>query len=306
MIHVLIFSFFTLGFTYSNAQVWGNQGAKWHYKTEGLFPIIFTGTYESDTVLGGFQAQTLRMTQQPIYPGPGGTTPGPISTYYNFTRISGDSVFHWVDSTYFLLYDFGADIGDTWVIGVSDGSDPYCDSLSTVLVVDTGSMVINGLTLRTLDLSGSTGSSTALSGKVVERIGTIEEGFFSFLFPSTQLCDPNIITEYYYMDFLCYEDDNFTTYKEISGDCDYILYVGLSESHSQFGFSPNPVENNLNVNGILGDESYVVFNSSGKVVREGSFLSGNQVDLHELESGHYFIRIENMKSVSETLHFIKK
>lgn len=307
MFRLLTFSFFLLFMAHSNAQVWGNSGAKWHYKTEGLFSILFTASYVEDTTLAGFPSQKIRMTQQPIYPQPGGgTSPGPESEYFRFTRTSGDSVFHWVDSAFYLLYDFGANIGDTWEIGVSNGNDPMCDSISIVEVIDTGSMVINGMNLRTLNLASTPGSQTALGGKAVERIGMIESGYFSFLFPSTQMCDTNIIVDYFDMDFLCYEDDNFTTFKETSQECDYLLYLGNPNAEISFGIAPNPAEITLNVLGIHGDENYEILSLAGQVVLKDSFLSGKQIDLQTLEPGHYFIRIEKADSKVETHHFVKK
>ena len=96
-----------------------------------------------------------------------------------------------------------------------------CDSLSIVNVVDTGSMIINGQSLRYLDLAMTGAPLYAISGRAVERIGMISGLDANYLFPLERTCDTTVITEYFFWDFICYEDDNFALYNPASHTCDY-------------------------------------------------------------------------------------
>lgn len=141
--HILLSLLLVVAFQ-SNAQVWGNLGAKWHYVYSSFDVGLLTVTYEMDTILGGETAQKLKVSDQVFFwQSNGGLNAGPVSSWYNYTRYSGDSVFWWHDNQYFLMYDFGASVGDIWVVGTGNGGDPFCDSVSKVEVVGTGTMTIN-------------------------------------------------------------------------------------------------------------------------------------------------------------------
>lgn len=124
-----------------------------------------------------------------------------------------------------MLYDFGASIGDVWIINNDHGADLYCDSLSRVEVIDTGIITINGAQLRYVELITLPGASLGISGVAVERIGMVEPSNpeISFLFPKPQDCDSNTVVDYFLYDFRCYQDDLFPVYNTVGEDCDYLI-----------------------------------------------------------------------------------
>lgn len=308
----ILILFLLIGCQISHAQVWGHSGAKWHYKVEGIFKILYTISYESDTIVGGFTAQKFKVTSQNFYPQPGGvsgtTMAGPINSFSEITRYAGDSVFLWDGNQYFLMYDFGASVGDEWVIGLAGPNDEYCDSLSTVKVVGTGLMNINGQSLRTLQLTSFSGSADALMGTAVERIGMIYQGESSYLFPTVRVCDTTMIVEYYQFDFLCYEDDNFTTYNETNQECDYLaIYAGTNELDSEISIAPNPVKNKLTIkNAYPGFARYSIVDYHGKIWQEGDVFVGFDLDVSELPPGFYLIRLEKEGEEITSAKFLKE
>jgi len=312
MKNVLLILFLVFGCQFSQAQVWGHSGAKWHYKVEGIFKILYTISYESDTIVGGSAAQKIKVTSQNFYPQPGGvsgtTMAGPMNSYPKITRFSGDSVFLWDGNQYFLMYDFGASVGDEWIIGLAGPNDEYCDSLSRVQVVSTGLMNINGQSLRTLQLASVFGSARAFIGTAVERIGMIYQGESSFLFPTVRVCDTNVIAEYFQFNFLCYEDDNFTTYNETNQECDHLaIYAGLNELDSEISISPNPVKNKLTIkNGYPGFARYSIVDYHGKIWKEGDVYVGFGLDVSELPPGFYLLRLEKEGAEVSSAKFLKE
>lgn len=226
----LIFALFlSTAFTVS-AQVWGNEGATWHYQWGGLslFDGLFTITYEADTVIDGYSSQIIKTKREYFYPN---NTVGPVTIFTDFTRYSGDSVFWYKDSSFFLMFDFGATIGDSWVVHNDHGSDPYCDSVSLVNVIDTGTVVINGQVLRYLDVQRSPNSNYGYSGRIYERMGSIAGGFSGYFWPTKFECD-SAIYEYIYWEFNCYQDDAFNLYSPSAGMCNPFEDVGVIELSS--------------------------------------------------------------------------
>ncbi|XOV67233.1 MAG: hypothetical protein ACFHU9_16580 [Fluviicola sp.] len=219
--------------TFSQAQVWANPGAIWHYDFGLFWGGLYTIEYVGDTTILGYDAQRMHALRQTIYPQQNGTTViGETYTHDYFTRHSGDSVFWYSENQFFLLYDFGAAPGDTWTIQQTSNPDFMCDSNAIVEVVDTGSVQINGMNLRYIDMRYVQGG-LGMSGRAVERIGMVDpyNPEISFLFPRGQNCDSTIVVDFWLYNLRCYEDDNFAVYNRTSQTCDYpVATASLSET----------------------------------------------------------------------------
>ncbi|MCR9173026.1 MAG: hypothetical protein NXI10_11065 [bacterium] len=230
---VLVIAFFVCSLTASYGQVWGAQGATWHYEFDDFGKGFYTYTYSGDTVIDGYSCQKIDVELQWIIAGSNGTTsPGSLDQYVQITRYSNDSVFWYKDDAFFLLYDFGASIGDQWVIHEGPSFfDPECDTVSIVSVSDTGMMTINGQSLRFIELNYVQGQYS-ISGRAIERMGVANDNWYpqNLLFPSQVTCDTNIITEYFFNHFRCYTDNALGTYSVVSEACDLPLTtLSLSE-----------------------------------------------------------------------------
>jgi len=219
---------------YSHAQVWGNPGATWHYEYDAFFLLgTIKVTYEGDTVVQNQLCQKLVEERREITEQQNGVL---ISspTYYNteVTRFSGDSVFWWKDNQFFLLYDFGAGIGDTWVIYEGTGPDSLCDSSSVAEVTATGIVTVSGEQLRFLDLEMQGNPAMAIEGRAYEKIGMATGLDANYIFPLDRVCDTNSIVDYFFWDLICYENDSFPLYNPGPHSCDYYAAVGLEELNS--------------------------------------------------------------------------
>jgi len=207
----------------SQSQVWGNSGAIWHYDFGLFWGGLYTIEYVGDTTISGFDSQRMRALRETIYPQQNGTTiVGETYIHDYFTRYSGDSVFWFSENEFYLLYDFGATPGATWTIQEANNPVFMCDSNSVVEVVDTGSVQINGMNLRYIDMRYVQGG-VGMSGRAIERIGLVTpfNPEISFLFPRDQNCDSTMIVDFWLYTFRCYQDDNFTLYSQTSQTCDH-------------------------------------------------------------------------------------
>lgn len=285
---------FFIGVTFSvdsQTTPWINPGAVWYYK---LAPGAMAGNekieYTHDTILNGKNCQVLQTTRSFYGEISGAYVFFYSQTWRNYTYNNGDTVFYLVDTAFEVLYNFGAQPGQTWDLGV-DTNDSYC-SKSIVHVDSVSTLNIGSNTHRVLYTSQSPGSSVVIGG-IIEHIGAM-----SYLFPLGRVCDTNAVVEYYEFTFSCFSDAT-TNYSLVPpGECENPYHVGLEELKNElFTLSPNPTNgvfslNFINHNGI----KIVVFNSTGKICFNTKTIAPNiSIDLSDLSNGLYLISVENEK-----------
>lgn len=156
------------------AQTWCPPGAEWHYQwydfTEfGSVRVNCLG----ETTVGGHVAQRLETVKSVYLNFQGSTQVGAWITYY--TRSTDDLVSLWNGTDFDTLYVFGAAPGTHWSV-------PGTDQPVQVTVVDTGTLVLQGLPLRfsVVDYHPSYGIE---GDTLVERLGsrkTFFDPFYTF------------------------------------------------------------------------------------------------------------------------------
>ena len=162
----------------STAQLWVQPGATWFYEYEQGSIICWGSTaikyhYEDDIQLGGQLCQEFKQTTYSNQ----GTVLDSNTTTLGYTYTSGDTVFYWHHNQFFILFDFGAQIGDSWII--SDSVDAnfmdntICGDTSSVTVSDIGTTQIDGSVYRTITLEKDTLSPYLLDGTYIERFGKL-------------------------------------------------------------------------------------------------------------------------------------
>ena len=221
---------FFLCITSSFSQTWVKNNATWHYdywnlSQGGYYKISHVG----DTLITGHNCKRFDIerhqffiyTNQPqqndtiIYTG--GHQMGS-----KFTYQSNDSVYHWDQNEFQLLFNFGAQIGDSWIVSTQPGNFE-CDDTSIVEVIGVGIENINGTNYRYLDLLSTDTSSWTLNGHFNERFGAT-----GYVFPLEQEC--NGVVEWDILTFKCFEDDTFTLYNPSGEDCEYLLtHLSINE-----------------------------------------------------------------------------
>jgi len=226
------------------AQVWSPPGATWHYSYFDFDIGYYRVEYIGDTLIKGQLCQHLQSTRYSYFPLPnGGFLPGAVTNNSFFTYVSGDTVFYLGhDNLFFQLYNFNARIGDIWTVDVNGfPHDPMCNVISRVRVVDTSSIVINGIRLRTIELQTMPGSYNGIDGIIAERIGPISSR--QFFLPTPRFCNPDIVPNVEIQDFTCYSDDNFPVYNVSSFGCESILSSGetdIKKTNVSVELYPNP------------------------------------------------------------------
>jgi len=285
------------------SQVWIDSDAKW---TFDYFNVTETGTwrweYTHDTIIQGHQSQVIKTTKY-RYGGPGTS----IINYGNtYTYTSNDSVFNFKDDKFFLLYNFGAQIGDTWIVAI-DTIFNACQDTAIVQVVDTGSIIINGLEYITITLETISESLYALNGLCVEKFGilptTYENSNFGFL-PGYQYCQGGPIIDYDLLTFRCYEDSSFPTYNPTNKDCDTLTSTSELVIEN-FRIYPNPSNSTLHIdspNNIISNIEILDLNC--RIIDKQQYK--DNVDISKLKNGIYFVKIITEDKKEAMRKFIKQ
>ncbi len=285
---ILISSIFILLNISLFSQNWIGNNAKWtfDYMNIGL-DGTYVFNYTNDTIILGKDCEAIEITKHRYWNDENGDTHSShVIQGKQYTYSSGDSVFHLYGGSFYLLYDFSASVGDTWVIAVDSNS--ICDDTAMVQVTQTGTVNINNQVLRTITLATISNTAIGLTGTCVEKFGCepqFNQGICFGPFPGYQNCDGSIV-DYDIFNFRCYVDDNFETYNPTNIGCNYL--TGLNEIvKSDFRIYPNPTNGKISIEAenIVNIE---IMNIEGKQIYIGKV---NKVDLTAQPKGIYIIKV---------------
>lgn len=294
------FLFFTLMAVSTHAQVWVDNNAVWHYDywnvaQEGFYEISHT----HDTLIDGKLCKAFGGTRYSYGIGPdGGTvTLGESNLGTNYTYVSGDTIFYRNNEAFFVMLNFGAEVGDSWIISTTPFWEE-CDDTSRIEVIETGTMTIGGESYRTLTVEPTSNSPMGFRGQFIERFGNIQSELapFQYLFPSHYGCDSiDGIFEFDFMNFKCFEDDSFTLYNPSGETCDWWrVNVGLAEDDLiPLTVFPNPSTGQIIISGIDPQSHVELYNIAGEKLRGGP-LENNILDLSNFEDGIYLLRTNGL------------
>lgn len=209
----LLTFFFLIVSIDSAAQTWSPKGATWHYSvsaygSEGYFKINYTG----DTLIGSVTCKILKKT---LYFQRFGSAKLETRHMGNeFTYSNANKVYYYRYGKFYILYDFKAKPGDSWVIA---GSTPGCDSTSTVKVDSVGCTFVKKKSLTHLRVKAlpSDSSTWDFDQKIIQVIGGT-----NYMFPQ-QRCNL-LANEFSIGPLRCYQDDEGGLYKSTTTTCEYI------------------------------------------------------------------------------------
>jgi len=309
ILFLTLFSFNAIG------QVWIDSGAVWHYDfwTVGAFGFD-RYEYSKDTIIENKNCQqitgmsygfTYDMNHNIVLL-------GHQDLGMQITYVSGDTVFYRNNDAFFILYNFGAAIGDQWVISTTN---PFgeCDDTSRIEVVDTGTITLNTVNYRFIKVQPTSNSPLGFKGTYVERFGNIDgtSAPFQYLFPGGYQCDSlTPLVEWNFYRFKCFEDSSFTLYNPSTEDCEYYLtYLGIHESDPHdFICYPNPTSGLLYIDSPLtGDKFMEIYNYQGSLVRTIKMPENSKsIDISALKSGIYFLKIKSQSGDNFVYKIIKE
>ncbi len=290
-------------FSYNSiSQVWIEPGAEWHYDYWTVGSVGFIKyEYVKDTLIEGHSCQKIIGESYEFCHNQYNEI---VLCYHDFlptqfTYVSGDTVFYRNNGEFFVLYNFGASIGDKWVIA---NTNPFgeCDDTSRIEVVDTGRMTLNTVSYRFIKVQPTSNSPLGFKGTYVERFGNIDTTFFNFqyLFPGGFQCDSlTPLVEWNFFKFKCFKDTSFVLYNPSTEDCEYYLtHLGIEDVKSyNFSVNPNPFSTSTQ---ISFDKTYQTLDLSlidlqGKIIQQKSYHDCNKITLDRagIANGFYFLRV---------------
>jgi hypothetical protein len=274
----------------SFAQSWAAPGATWYYDfTVYAMPFPQYG-YEriqniGDTVIGSYQYNKLQIFRA-WYDQQNQQVMSYTLPQLEFTRADSGVVYYYRDSADYVLYDFNAQPGETWVLR-NEFEGTMCDT-SSIVVDSIATVIINGDTLRVLRTSPVNWSGiTFYYERMIEKIGSLAN-----LFPYT-MCVTDIPQGY---GLRCYSDSTGWIYQSPNWAyaCDDIMSVEEPAQEETFSIIPDMQLHKLTLTGsvIKVGAMIQVYNSNGQLVAEEISKGQGSVEINlAVEGGVYFVTV---------------
>ncbi len=269
------------------SQIWCPPGATWTYTfsnswtTEGYARF----TYWGDTLIDGFTSQRIDAYLEYV--------DYPSDTTYAFqdgpyyTSVSGDLVSIWDGVAFDTLYDFNAAPGDHWQAAMPDGGESWVYSV----VADTGTLVIDGLTLRFLALqNGDT---------IAERLGLFNGYFLPWV---------GMIIDAAGGPLRCYSDVDID-HTRWWWDFGCASWLGQDEPRAAttIMLSPNPGEDQLTLSGLVGTPEVLIMDATGRVCsRRRAATATATIDTAALPTGAYTVQVRDAEGSTQSLRWVKR
>ncbi|MDG1476789.1 MAG: T9SS type A sorting domain-containing protein [Vicingaceae bacterium] len=272
MKHFCLLSLLLLSSFLVKSQIYFPSGAIWHYGLPSFNSASFSYTTIESKGDSIFNGDTLTYLEGSVACSVGNN---------ELVKQQGQKVYklNECDSTFSLLYDFGALQGDTIIIQ----TDPCSNQNDTVfLFIDSTSTIsINGVTLNqsfTTQLNPASGYT--FSGKIIEGIGNVTS-----FYPLVGFCDPNGGP------LRCYNDHLLGLYKNGStSPCDTNYSVGIEKKdiNNEIKIYPNPSKTKFQIITNTQIKSIDLFNIDGRKILT---TKNNEIDIEKLSKGIYILKV---------------
>jgi len=272
----------------SQSTVWTKGHAVWHYRFTNISFGYIKVWEDGDTTIQNKVCTKLKSVKHDFFQtNQQGDLAEFVTDYIGgYIYVSNDTVYHWDADHFSVLYDFSATMNDTWVLQ-SGGGAFGCNDTSICVVQSAGTVNLGGQNYPELTLSYAPGSSEYVSGKVNSRFGPSE----AYVLPFYRNCDSTIV-EWDQIHFICFEDDSLY-YNPTNEACEY--YLGLNESAlNPVTIYPNPSSGKIELLSDIPLKHIQVMKLVGATLKAfDANLTLMEIDLTELPSGTYYLKIEN-------------
>lgn len=207
-----------------------------------------------------------------------------------------------------LVFDFTLEIGDTLVYYLPTGKQyfsPYESETNdtavieaTLFVKDITNVDVNGTILKKFETGYdySEGEINNFMDDIVENVGSDNYQ----LLGSNQVivasgCGPR---------FLCYENEDYSFPPDIQ--CEYPTSTKNIYTDNEINFAPNPTDGYLNIINNTEEKikSVSLFDMTGQKVNADP-RSKETLQLHDLNSGLYIVRLTFMSGITHTRKILK-
>jgi len=274
----------------NNAQDFAPVGAIWHYTQWTINPNLTSfKTIESvsDTTINGIQCRKLIETERNF---------GLAGINYLYMYSKNDSVFFFKDNNFHLLYDFGANKGDTIVLNyfVTYNGKPL-----KMIIDSVGTVLVNNQQRKIQHITCGDGMVIEFGQHVIQEIGNT-----SFMFPTLD----NSVNG----PLRCYQDKNtvlflnpYYPYNDWNHmDCEQII-TGFKETkiEDEITIFPNPAEKYISILNIDRNTEYKILDNSGKRIKQGRISESNKIDIKNFAKGIYFLELidDNVKTTKKII-----
>lgn len=288
-----------------DSTVFAPPGSTFYYTEWGSgapYPGLLTFVSDGEIVLHDTTARILNFYATE------GEVLVPLQELNKYVFTSGNKVYYWVQDAFYLLFDFGAQPGDTihsraedFPISLICFADFSNGPLDFSYVIDSiGSMTIDGQNLRlqyvTPIYNPSLGEDWLITNPIIERIGQITPA--SYWWGQGEGC----FLGGFAGKLRCYEDNdiyfkNTFTFYDLA--CDYVAAVEPLSPNIKSLF-PNPTNDFINLDSEA--ESIIIYTIDGlKIV---SHKNQNRIDVSTLPPNIYIIQFQ-IKSKNYIRKFLK-
>lgn len=255
-------------------------GAIWHYTQWTTNPNVTSyKTIESisDTSINGIQCRKMIEVERYL-----DTT----NVIYHYMYSENDSVFFFAQNDFHLLYDFGANAGDTIVL------EYFNTGFGTPLqmIIDsTGTILVSGQERKIQHITCGDGFVIEFGNHVIDGIGNSY-----FMFPTNDLTMNGPLR--------CYQEDGTNLFiNPFHGgygwnhqDCEEITTdIEETTNKERIFIFPNPTNSIISIQNIDRTIEYKICNMSGEIVVKGITSESNEISLAGLANGIYFIELKN-------------
>jgi hypothetical protein len=290
------------------AQLDFGQNATWHYSfSETGYTGYKKVSHVGDTIMYSmtwlrFEVTGLREIR--TGPGPNDLVQNTAASWLDiFLATRNDSVFRMTAQGPYLLYDFNADIGDSWQFAPLDTTYD-CPDTPIATVVGKGTEIINGQSLDYLDLrmpadtliingqaTFQISAASYLSQRIYPKLGALS---YNGLFESTpNLCNGSSfkIASLSTHSLRCFSDNDISLNRSSSSQaCDYWSLLSTSELDlARLEVFPNPSAGTIRIKADLDITSLELMDLSGQKLK--SYAKEERELRLPYQSGLYLLKV---------------
>jgi hypothetical protein len=236
-----------------------------------------------------------------------------VSKSYFYLLYNNRKIMQYMNSKYYLLYDFNVNNGDTLNTTYSFSENRFKDTQIKLKVNEVKDTTINGLKLRcytfdcinSLSVNNNNNQCVSFSGKAIENMGNITSYFFPTDCTITDILKPT--------EFRCYQNNNFIFKSKLyeNKECDSVyVYPPNAVDESMLNNDQKIIfdaeKNHFTINWAGNSKrEFAIYDTLGKMCIKDELQNDMPVSIKYLNSGIYFLVVQ-LEHESVKLKFIKK
>lgn len=292
---------FLIGSVKINAQYWAKDSSKWYI---GIVESFFSAAQgytkaevTGDTLLQGHSCKVIHKTR-----------------YYSNGLVNnaaddymyGDNgkVYHYMNNTFYTLYNFNAMPGDTWTVAVPFAS-PFCmsslnlcDSLVRIIVDSVSTITIQSQMLKTLYVHSDSNDWYFLN-PIIENIGSVG-GFFPYIYNWFDFDIPYL---------RCYQDTliSYQTNFSVTAPCDSLISSIENITDANYvNVFPNPVTGKFNIKVESSQPSeIIIYDMASRKILQQNFINTVSLNTEQLAKGLYLYEVRDKNGLCKKGKIVK-